>query len=117
MLKTIPEVTSLAGGRVSTVLSSTLPAVRITLLYDLDPDSDWRLPVFQIEAWANDDIVADQLANAIFNAWRVGFHGTYAGSFINRTWSHSGGPRPLQDPDSNLPRAVFEAALFIGDQS
>jgi hypothetical protein len=116
ILKTIPEVTSIAGGRVSTVLSSTLPAVRVTLLYDLNPDPDWRSPVYQVEAWATDDIVADQLANAIFNAWRAGFRGAYGGALVLRTWPHSGGPHPLQDPDSALPRAVFDAALFLGEQ-
>lgn len=116
MLKTIPEVTSIAGGRVSTLLNATRPAIRLTLIYDLEGGEDWRMPVYQIEVWADDEIVADQLANAIYNAWRKPFRGTYAGSYINRTWPHSGGPRPMEDPDSHLPRAVFEAALLIGDQ-
>jgi len=101
------------GGRVSTQLSQTLPACRITLLYDLDPSEDWeRTPVFQVEVWATDDAIADEIANEIYNRWRS-FRGQYGQAYVSGAWPHSGGPRPLPDQTTNLKRAQFEAALRI----
>lgn len=99
--------------RVSTRTEDTLPCVRITRLYDLEPGNRWESkPVFQIEVWAADELVALHTAQDIANRW-PDFRGAYGGAFVSGAWLHSGHPRPLPDPETSLPRALFEAALSI----
>lgn len=101
------------GARVSTVLNSVLPAVRVTLVYDYDAQEWERAPVFQIEVWADDEIVADTLANSLWNAW-PGFRGVYANTTVMGAWRVSG-PRPLPDTVSSKARVMFEGAFRIGE--
>jgi hypothetical protein len=110
-LKTLP-IPAIAG-RVSTRLFSTLPAVRVALVYDLNADYTYeRTPVFQIEVWADDEAVADTIAVQIYDAW-PSFRGTFGDAVVSGAWPHSGGPLPLPDPTTNKPRAYFMGALRI----
>lgn len=99
--------------RVSTENDDTLPCVRVTRLYDLEPGNRWESkPVFQLEVWADDELTALRTAQAIANRW-PDFRGTHGDAYVSGAWLHSGHPRPLPDPETSLPRALFEAALSI----
>lgn len=111
-LRDHPDLAPLHGGRVSTRLDDVLPALRVTLVYDAQAATAWeRVPVYQIEVWAEDEVAAGQIATDVANTW-ASFKGRFGAAYISGsevvTW-----PRPEPDPETDLPRYLLEAAAYV----
>ncbi len=58
------------GDRVSIVLLSPLPALRVAKIGEQQGVSDWSVaPMYQIEVWAEDELGAEEIAYALKNTW------------------------------------------------
>lgn len=64
-LKSRSALTAIHGGRVSTRLKNTLPAIRVQRIGGIVAE-DWEdQPVVQIECWAADEDIADDLSRTV----------------------------------------------------
>lgn len=64
-LKSRPALNAIHGGRVSTKLKPTLPAIRVQRIGGAVVN-DWEdQPVVQLECWAADEDTADRLARTV----------------------------------------------------
>ncbi len=93
----VPEV----GRRVATDLSSQLPALRIANVGQQEGVSDWEeAPMFQVEVWDTDSVVAERLAYDIKNAWPSAVKQTIGPAVVHGRWVVQN-PIPLPPSDDD----------------
>lgn len=106
-----------SAGRISTVLASELPAIRLGVISMTTPTAR-RLDAssVQVEAWAADRIAARDLAAAaravLLDDTATGPVGVWAGLGVITAVEEGLGLRPLPDPETETPRWVFTVAVY-----
>jgi hypothetical protein len=109
--KAQPDLTPLHGGRVSTKLNATLPAIRVQRIGGSPADPWEDQPVVQFECWAADQGAADLLARSLVAALPT-FRGAYPDGWV---WAYQIESGPFYSPDdpqlSNNSRYILTARL------
>ena len=111
-LKANPELAAIHGGRVSTRLNATLPAVRVARVGGVSPDVWEDNPVIQIECWAKDDVEADRLARTVVAALPT-FRGKFPAGTVYSYSIDGGIYGSPDDPNlSNNVRSILTVRLL-----
>ncbi|MDT8915757.1 hypothetical protein [Amycolatopsis sp. PS_44_ISF1] len=101
------------GGRVSTQLDSTLPALRITKVSDREgPTPQEATPLFQVEVWAEDEFIAGSLAWALRNEWPSAKRQLVGDTLVYGRWI-AADPTPSPDPETDLPRFLVTVGIRL----
>ena len=121
-LLTVPEVQAIAGDRIGTQLDLTrgakLPAVRITRVSATSPiRRHLRASNTQLEAWADDELTAQDLAEVCFAALLddipgSGPVGAFPGLGIVTGVDAAIEPRSQPDPDTDTPRWLSSVVIY-----
>jgi hypothetical protein len=112
------DMAALVGGaspRVSTRLSGTLPAIRVTLV-DGGPDTTGEFggahPTVQVECWANDPATADLMMRTFTAALPQVKGGTWGGVYVSGARVDLG-PIMSDDPDTTAYRQLTDVILDV----
>ncbi|WP_394620947.1 hypothetical protein JNUCC0626_18190 [Lentzea sp. JNUCC 0626] len=101
------------GGRVSTRLDSTLPAIRVTKVRDREAPASWEAtPIYQLEVWAAEELQAGQLAWVIKNNWPTAVKRVIGDALVTGRWVDVD-PSPAPDPETDLPRYLVTVGIRI----
>ncbi len=122
LLNDLPSIADSIGGRISVVLDSTLPALRVALVgYQDDSATDWEaVPMDQIEVWTVDEIEAEEIAWDIANTWTTATRQIIGQAAIHGRWvvqKPAGLPARMtagdSDEDTNLARYSLTVAFRL----
>lgn len=117
VLAGLPVVADVAGGRVSTVLDANLPALRVTKVTDREPPTaEEATPIYQVEVWADDELVAGDLAWRIANAWPTSAHAVVDAARVHGRWTDAS-PFPSPDPETETPRYLVSLGIRLSGAS
>ncbi len=117
-LKTVAEVVTLVGDQLGTSLDLTedtaLPALRITRVSTrLVARRHFRAGNVQLEAWALDELKAQDLAELAWAAlFEPDFVGSWAGLGVVTGVDDALGPRSFPDPDTDTPRWLASVIIY-----
>lgn len=116
-LRSRPAVAALVAGRVSTRLSGTYPALRVTLTAGARrPVTGTARPVLQIEAWGENagpagEAQASDLIRTVENETEAGsLAGSYAAGAVVACWVET---VPFHSPDINRERYIMQLGLLV----
>ncbi|MBP2323356.1 hypothetical protein JOF56_003741 [Kibdelosporangium banguiense] len=116
LLTTLPGLDEI-GGRVSTQLDSTLPAIRVTKVSDREAPVSWEAtPIYQIEVWADDEFQAGALAWAIKNNWPTAKRAVVLDALVHGRWVDTD-PISSPDPETELPRFLITVGIRLSGAS
>jgi hypothetical protein len=117
LLARTTDVVDVAGGRVSTVLDSVLPALRVTKVSDYErATAEEASPIYQVEVWADDELVAGDLAWRLFNAWPSAHAEHLLGALVHGRFSDSS-PFSSPDPETESPRYLVALGIRLSGAS
>lgn len=112
LLKANSAVNTATGGRISTDYLPGAASIRISVVGGSQAEQEnWRAAL-QIECWAEDQIVAGQLAATVREAWPQ-LRGAVSGTRVIGCWLESN-PAYVPDPDSDRPRYLLTVGLWLG---
>lgn len=105
------------GGRISTSLDSTLPALRVTKVADLEPPtSEEATPIFQVEIWADDEFVAGDLAWRLKDIWPFSVPTVVGSALVHGRWVEAS-PFPQPDSETEKPRFLISLGIRLSGAS
>lgn len=105
------------GGRISTSLDSTLPALRVTKVADYEPPTSAEAtPLYQVEVWAHDELVAGDLAWRLAQSWPTGTAETVLTALVHGRWTESN-PFPSLDTETLTPRYLVTLGIRLSGAS
>jgi len=113
LLADLPPLADDLGGRVSTVLDATLPALRVTKVGDLEAPTTWEAtPLYQVEVWADDEFTAGDLAWRITNVWPRAVAQVAGNAVVHARWVEAN-PFPSPDPETEKPRFLVTLGIRL----
>lgn len=117
LLSANADVLDVAGGRVSTVLDANLPALRVTKVADYEPPTSAEAtPLYQVEVWAHDELVAGDLAWRLAQSWPTGTAETVLTALVHGRWTESN-PFPSLDTETLTPRYLVTLGIRLSGAS
>lgn len=116
VLSRLPALANDIGDRVSVVLDSRLPALRVAKTGDQAPPSVWEaVPMYQIEVWATDELDAERIAYTLKNAWTSATAEIVGDAVVHGRWVvQDPMPLPANDDeaeDTGLARFLLTVAF------
>lgn len=111
LLADLPALAFTVGGRVSSELDGTLPALRVTKVYDREQPSSWEtVPVYQVEVWTRDEFQAGTLAWNIANTWPTAKAEIVGDALVHGRWVEA---NPIKSNDPDYPD-LYRYLIHIG---
>jgi hypothetical protein len=88
LLANLDSIKPYVGDRVSVVLDTQLPALRVASIgYAGKAATDWEAcPMFQIEVWAEDFIEAEEIAWVLANTWTSATRQIIGSAAVHGRW-------------------------------
>lgn len=117
LISRLPAVAETTEGRVSVVLDSLLPAIRIAKVGDAEAPSTYEgTPVFRVEVWADDEFVAGDIAWRIKNSWPTAKREVVLDGLVHGRWVDAD-PRTSPDPETEKPRYLIDLGIRLSGVS
>lgn len=113
LLKGDTAINSSVSGRISTDYIKGSRQIRVTWVGGADAAQEVMRATVQLECWADDQLVAGQVAMVVRDRWPQ-LRGAVGGTHVVGCWIEST-PTWMPDPDSGRPRYMLTVGVWFGE--